>query len=93
MLALNKVSEGPSLRREPIQDQLTGEAVSQLTLPLCGDSRRAATLANLHSRAAGRWPFTCFRSKHKRCSCCSLFGCKKSLEGAGKSLGNMSVQG
>lgn len=48
MLALNKDSEGLSLRRESIQDQLMGEAVSQLTLPLCGDSRWAAALANLN---------------------------------------------
>lgn len=48
MLKLNKANEGLSLRREPVQDQLTGEAVSQLTLPLCGDSGLAAAPARLH---------------------------------------------
>lgn len=49
MLALHKDSKGLSSRREPIQDQLTGEAVPQLTLPLCGDSRWAAALPKVHT--------------------------------------------
>lgn len=50
-----------------------------LRLPLCGDSRQAATLAKLLAAVIGMWLFTCFGSKHERSSCCSLFGFKKSL--------------